>query len=316
MRGPEELSVIELSLASSALWLELPPPASDPTHSLAWVQAYLQAGHGGRLLVAQRGERVIGRLQLHPTGALGLGMPSPRFAPGLSDDEITEIGDSLLRHVLARVAAEKAYRYLETDLAPTAPTPSAWRNTLLQHGFVLLSESRLFTCRATAFDDLPGAPMGPLKWMSASQLPSRLVESLYAAAYVGSLDRVHQHTIESTASHLNELVAYPNLLPDLSLWLIAFERGRAVGLVFTAMQSPLLGDQTTGWIVDLAAMPSARKRGIGGALLRRGVRMLAERGARCVLSQIDVLNVDSIRLHLRHGFEPAAETHQVLQKRL
>jgi ribosomal-protein-alanine N-acetyltransferase len=58
-------------------------------------------------------------------------------------------------------------------------------------------------------------------------------------------------------------------------------------------------------VLTLAVMPSARRGGVGGALLRAATDQVAGMGARMVFLEVSVANVTACRLYARGGFVPA-----------
>lgn len=95
-----------------------------------------------------------------------------------------------------------------------------------------------------------------------------------------------------------DLLEDPTAQPLLSL--LAWEGERAVGhIMFTP--ATLVGDATLSvWILaPLAVLPSAQRRGVGGALIENGIGRLEAGGADLVF----VLGHPDY--YPRHGFEPA-----------
>lgn len=68
------------------------------------------------------------------------------------------------------------------------------------------------------------------------------------------------------------------------LWFVAEEDGRTVGLLIVRLRD--LDNRHLG-MVDLAVHPDARRRGVGTALLRRAVEVLAADGRRSLLAECD-----------------------------
>jgi putative acetyltransferase len=104
---------------------------------------------------------------------------------------------------------------------------------------------------------------------------------------------------EEEAELVRSLLSDPSAQPRLSL--LAREGDRPVGYVlFTAArlkEAPPSGPITI--LAPLAVVPDAQGRGIGGALIERGLQLLLESGVSlvCVLGHPDY--------YPRHGFEPA-----------
>jgi len=104
---------------------------------------------------------------------------------------------------------------------------------------------------------------------------------------------------EVEAGLVRELLADPSAVPTLSL--LARDKGRAVGhVLFTAASLEDASVAVTVMILaPLAVVPGAQGRGIGGALIREGLALLAKRDVDLVF----VLGHPGY--YTRHGFEPA-----------
>jgi len=95
---------------------------------------------------------------------------------------------------------------------------------------------------------------------------------------------------------------------DLTLWLLATERGEAVGALNAS------SDERRGWIGELGVRRAWRGRGIGSALLRRSFAMFAERGTPRVLLNVDSANpTGAMRLYERVGMR-AVRGYDVYEK--
>ncbi|MDX1619625.1 MAG: GNAT family N-acetyltransferase [Nitriliruptorales bacterium] len=79
--------------------------------------------------------------------------------------------------------------------------------------------------------------------------------------------------------------------------LVAEEGGKLLGIHWTKRR-----DAATGEVYNLAIHPEAQGRGLGGALLRAGLRHLAEQGCGRVILWVDMANERGVQLYERHGF--------------
>ncbi len=106
---------------------------------------------------------------------------------------------------------------------------------------------------------------------------------------------------DSEAELVKALLNDESAKPILSL--LAFEKDRAVGhILFTAAR--LIGarnDATIAILAPLAVVPNAQKQGIGGQLIKTGLRKLSESGVDLVF----VLGYPEY--YPRHGFSPAGD---------
>jgi len=87
---------------------------------------------------------------------------------------------------------------------------------------------------------------------------------------------------------------------DPKLWLLAWDGSELAGYI---LAWPSHGsDDTSGWIGNLGVRPQWRGRGLGGALLRNGFRVLYERGQRRVGLGVDAENpTGALGLYERAG---------------
>jgi|YNPMSStandDraft_1061717.scaffolds.fasta_scaffold00493_6 hypothetical protein len=80
-------------------------------------------------------------------------------------------------------------------------------------------------------------------------------------------------------------------------WLITHQDGEDVACLQAALDSGVYGV-----IINLAVLPSHRGRGLGSALLRRGLCGLYEAGVRRVYLEVTASNLAAAHLYRRHHF--------------
>ena len=81
--------------------------------------------------------------------------------------------------------------------------------------------------------------------------------------------------------------------------LVAEEEGAVVGFLCFR----ILGAE--GEVLNLAVLPSFRRRGAGSLMLEQAVGEISERGANRVFLEVRKSNAPAIRLYGQHGFSPA-----------
>jgi mycothiol synthase len=99
---------------------------------------------------------------------------------------------------------------------------------------------------------------------------------------------------------------------DPQLWSLAWDGDVLAGLVlaFPALQ----GDATLGWVRTLGVREPYRRRGLGGALLRRAFAQLHDRGVPRVGLGVDAENpTGALRLYERAGMAPTRRTHNYVR---
>jgi mycothiol synthase len=90
---------------------------------------------------------------------------------------------------------------------------------------------------------------------------------------------------------------------DPSLWLVAAEGGATVGFLIGRERED--EGETIGWVSLLGVVPAARGRGLGEALLTRGLGALRDRGLRIAALNVDSENTSgALRLYRKVGMEP------------
>lgn len=93
-------------------------------------------------------------------------------------------------------------------------------------------------------------------------------------------------------------------IPGVKMTLVAIEKEVPIGAV-RLWQSPYCDHK---WLVEgLEVLESARRRGIGEALVRRGIELLRERGQQTLFAHIHRNNTASINLHHKLGFHLVSE---------
>jgi putative acetyltransferase len=103
---------------------------------------------------------------------------------------------------------------------------------------------------------------------------------------------------DDEAELVRALMADPSARPLMSL--LAREDERPVGhILFTAAHLEGVVDVSVSILAPLAVVPDAQGRGVGGALIARGVELLSQAG-------VDLVFVAGHPgYYPRHGFEPA-----------
>jgi GNAT superfamily N-acetyltransferase len=117
----------------------------------------------------------------------------------------------------------------------------------------------------------------------------RAIHAVLEAAFLEDLGD-HPEPFERWAeAHLT------NPTYDPSLWLLAHDGDEPVGALIASV-----GDDR-GWVDWLAVLASHRGRGVGLALLRQSFAMLADRGLRRVLVNVDAENVTGATAVYEHA---------------
>lgn len=102
----------------------------------------------------------------------------------------------------------------------------------------------------------------------------------------------------ATTAVVARVLSHPST--DPALCLVALRGGLVAGFCYSRMERS--GGAVCGWVEDLGVARSARRIGLGGALLHHSVRALAERGATSVVLGVDAANRPARRLYETSGF--------------
>src|SRR5256885_16497111 len=110
-----------------------------------------------------------------------------------------------------------------------------------------------------------------------------------------------EHRIEMGGPALARAVK--ELLRGRGVALIASERGRDLGVAVLSFTWTIERGGKTAWLDELYVVPGARGRGIGRALLKRGLREARKAGCRAVELEVVRGHERAAQLYLREGFE-------------
>ena len=163
-------------------------------------------------------------------------------------------------------------------------------------------EAHGFTYRRSSFDLQRGInpPLAPAVWPSAVAIaryrPGEDDDAVYALIYVDAAwGEVPGHTQRSLAAWRSMIT------PDYRGW-VARRDGRPVGWVVGRVFS-----DGRGWIEQVAVARSARRLGLGRALLLHSLAELCSRGATSLALGVQAENENAIGLYRDIGFEVTRE---------
>lgn len=235
-------------------------------------------------------------------------------APPLSDDALTHLSSSEVRHAVAHeggrlvgygqrrdgsaeVAADQEAAGVLVD-AISKPGLLLWAHgrqsrltpVLEQRGFTPTRE--LYQLRRS-LTDLPADPPLPEGVVVRSFQPGQ-DEEAWLAVNAAAFES-HAEQGRRTLAELQALMAEP----WFAAWdfLLADRDGELLGYHWTKVHSADLGE-----VYVLGIAPAAQGLGLGNALLVRGLRHLADRGCADVLLYVDGDNAAARRLYERAGF--------------
>jgi ribosomal protein S18 acetylase RimI-like enzyme len=126
--------------------------------------------------------------------------------------------------------------------------------------------------------------------------------ALIAAAYRGHVDATindQYNSVSGARRFLHNVVQYPgcgNFFPTASITADGSQGGLA-GLIMSSLVAA-----ETGHITQVCVSPAHQGEGIGYELLRRSLRVMADKGCEQVSLTVTASNTDAIQLYQRMGF--------------
>ncbi len=189
----------------------------------------------------------------------------------------------------------------EVVLSAFVPSESA-PGFAAYHGFVPVRRYWLMT--------RPGLEVPPPDWPEGIRLAAFDGGERDIARWVECFNRSwreHDHPVLMTAEDTRRQLAGGAIRADGAF--LAMRGDEAVGFVRNSLHA------TRGEIAVLGVVPELRRRGLGRALLRHGVRWLLDRRVASVTLGVDGQNERALALYREEGFE-VTRTRQMWSKRL
>lgn len=131
------------------------------------------------------------------------------------------------------------------------------------------------------------------------------VQAIYAPVVIATVISFEE-SAPSIEEMAGRIAAYAGDYP----FLVAEREGRVVGYAYGSRHRDRASYRFSADVAVYVA-EAARGTGVGGALYRRLLPALAERGAHAVFAGITLPNAGSVRLHESVGFEPVGVYREV-----
>jgi len=184
-------------------------------------------------------------------------------------------------------------RALHVSLYPWLVESEAAETLLRGHGF--LPVCQLLVMRRTDEEAIPHPPALETGWRWAPLEESRVEEAhgVIAAAFA-----------EASSFSLSPLADFRRTVAtDPSAWQTLLDGERIAGMVRVVALEP-----GAGRVGMVARHPAHRGRGLGPHLVARGLRVLAERGARDITLDVEAANERALALYRSFGFQVVTRT--------
>ena len=232
-------------------------------------------------MVAERAGRIVGRME----SALNEPYSAVLIDPIVCDGEDIEEVASVLIDEGLRVARSIGVEQIELILESYLPYLERLVALVTKLGFGSTFEKALYIRDLAAFS--PVASVQALEFCS-------IAESGDAAAtrIIGEVLKVPLNRFEmdvdppSMFQELKDLCRRNGVFHPED-WLIAYQRGREVGIVMPALTELVT---KRGTILFVGVIPEARGRGLGFALTLKGIQTIASRTPTAMLDSTDVQN--------------------------
>lgn len=305
------LEILRLAPGTAHLWFGVGPAPDDREDAIAAVAGLLGGGGVGvpLLVVARRGDTVVGRIEAMLTFGERLDVCRPTVHEGLTARDRQVVAAALLDDVLA-AASHPAVRFVEVRVSE-GEGHAAWLAVATARGFHLAAAAHVYVRELGDRGVWPPAHPADLTWHDLAEDDASLVR-LFRSTHAGTSDRVLRDADETPEAQLDRIEHHPALDHGTIRRLACHSSGANVGLLILGRERGPLGDPANGWILTIGTAPAARGRGIGAAMLRHAMEMTADAGATRLLARIDDENVASIRLHEAAGFVARPEIHRTL----
>jgi ribosomal protein S18 acetylase RimI-like enzyme len=205
-----------------------------------------------------------------------------------------ELEDALIQDGLARLQHRGA-RFIQCLLAPEDAdcAPALTRNGFHNPTKLLLLRQRV---ESNGDDPVPSAPPF-LAYRTYQECESELYAATLLRTYDETLDFPELNGFRNGAEVIEGHKSYG--LFDPALWLLAFYRGQAAGVLLLARDP----DAHECELAYMGVVPEARGHGIGRALVRLAVRAARELAAAQLTVSVDGRNEVAFQLYLQEGFE-------------
>lgn len=123
--------------------------------------------------------------------------------------------------------------------------------------------------------------------------------------------QMRDHGIATPADAIGNTVDALLARPRRARFLLALERGRAVGVAAVSFGWPIEHGARAAWLEELFVVPDARARGIGTRLLEAAIELVRGHGGCAIDLEVEHGHERVASLYDRHGFRPLARTHWV-----
>ena len=241
------------------------------------------------LIVARRGSRIVGAAWcvLQPGRIVTL------WGPTLLPSEQDTLAAQLVQHGRTYARREDAHLIQSLVSPEQGPAP----RYLKASGFGEVTQVRQLLAYPEQLGLLP--PDASLDFNPAPDIRDSLFQHLVAQTYEGSLDCPELDEMRRVEDVLDGYLATSS--GQTEHWYTIHEEGQPVGTILLAHHAQI--DQLE--LIYFGLLPSVRRRGLGGELIRFALHLGAHLRCESVTAGVDVRNAPAVSLYNRFGFQVA-----------
>jgi L-amino acid N-acyltransferase YncA len=306
----QSVNVEVVTSGSAECWFRAISAADPEPEQLGRLQQLLAGGslNPHLRLIIERDGIPFGRMAAQiKEGAVRFWLPS--FRLGTSAEIRQKAMERLVDELLVlRLELKLNQLCVETRPGDDLPDNAFWLATLRTKGFAETAAYKVYVLHL----DKPSEPrtvQPELRTVSVDRTRDDRIISLYKRVNVKTLER-RDLQLDQPARYLESL-AELGLGRNHSTWILATRSGHDVGYAL-ANQARRDGFPGMGsWLLELGCVVEERRTGIASALVVEVAKRLRIAGCRWLFSTIDEINLPSVSLHTKLGFEALPGRHYV-----
>ena len=295
--GIDSIQVRQLRRGEDALWRtcrcgEWPPDSPKFTGDVS----FRPEAH----LVAERAGRIVGRMESVLNEPYSAVLIDPIVCDG---EDVEEVSSVLIDEGLC-VARSIDVAQIELILESYLPYLERLGAIVTKLGFRRRFEKALYVRDLADFPQAASAR--PLEFGTIADLGDAAASRVIGEVLKAPLNRFEMDVEpESMFQQLKDLCRRNGVFHPED-WLIAYQRGREVGIVMPALTELVT---RRGTILFVGVIPEARGRGLGLALTVKGIQTIASRTPKALLDSTDLQNAPMRKIFKKLGYRLTAIQH-------
>jgi ribosomal protein S18 acetylase RimI-like enzyme len=295
--GIDSVKVRRLRWGEDALWRgcrcgDWPPDGPEFTRD----PGFRSEAH----LVAERAGRIVGRMESVLNEPYSAVLIDPIVCDG---EDVEEVASVLIDEGL-RAARSIGAAQIELILESYLPYLERLGILVAKLGFRRRFEKALY---ARDLADFPTAASArPLEFRTIADMGDAAAIRVIGDVLKAPLNRFEMDVAPESMFQQVKDLCHRNGVFHPEDWLIAFQRGREVGIVMPALTELVT---RRGTIMFVGVIPEARGRGLGLALTVKGIQTIASRTPKALLDSTDLQNAPMRKIFGKLGYRLTAIQH-------